>query len=69
MISITHSDPAELAEEEFLLPAGGRRMEMDWECVGRAFYVHRTSEFYRIVEECIGVEVFMSIWIGFYFKD
>ena len=37
MISMMHSDPAEPAEEEFPLPAGGRRMEMDWECVGRAF--------------------------------
>jgi hypothetical protein len=32
-------------------------------------YVYRTSDFYRVVEECIGVEAFMSIWIDFYFKD
>jgi hypothetical protein len=31
--------------------------------------VHSTDEFYRAVEEGIGVEAFMSIWIDFYFKD
>ena len=98
MISITHADPAAIAEEEFLIPAGGRRMEMDWQCVAHAFdeaaaalawdveirltperqhalilfseeqvelLVRTTTEFYRLIEERIGIEQFMSIWIDF----
>ena len=37
MVSITHADTAELADEEVRLPAGGRWMEMDWDCVAAAF--------------------------------
>jgi hypothetical protein len=101
MISITHADPTTVAEEEFLIPAGGRRMEMDWDCVARAFQAaneavgwdaditltperqhalvrfprgraeqvgESTIEFYRAIEERIGVERFMSIWIDFLSK-
>lgn len=102
MVSITHADAGELADEEVRIPAGGRWMEMDWDRVAAAFQaaneevgwdaeivltperqhalvlfprdrsdavVHGTDEFYRAVEEGIGVEAFMSIWIDFYFKD
>jgi hypothetical protein len=103
MISVIHADADELieAEEEFLIPAGGRRMEMDWERVTAAFqsavdrlgwdadleirpekqYVMvcfrrgdpeaiagAIGEFYRDVEESIGMETFMSIWIDYSFK-
>ena len=101
MVSITHADVAELADEEILIPAGGRRMEMDWDCVARAFQaanekvgwdadivltperqhalvrfpreraVHvgnTTFEFYCEIEDRIGVEAFMSIWIDFLSK-
>jgi hypothetical protein len=40
MISVIHatSDLAADADDDFYrIPAGGRRMEMDWELVGRAF--------------------------------
>ncbi|HSU13441.1 hypothetical protein [Longimicrobium sp.] len=37
MVSITHADIDELTEDEVRIPAGGRWMEMDWECVARAF--------------------------------
>jgi len=37
MVSITHADLDELADEEVLIPAGGRRMEMDWDGVAAAF--------------------------------
>ena len=98
MISIMHADPAVPTDDDILIPAGGRRMEMDSECVVRAFdgaaaalgwdvdirvtperqhalilfseeqidlLVRTTSEFYQLVEEAIGVEQFMSIWIDF----
>lgn len=101
MISITHADPAVFADEDFLIPAGGRRMEMDWDCVARAFQCaneevgwdadialtperqhalvrfprgraaqvgETTLEFYRAIEERIGTERFMSIWIDFLSK-
>jgi hypothetical protein len=102
MVSITHADVDELTDDEVRIPAGGRWMEMDWDCVARAFdraaqqlgwnveirltperqhalvlfpraqsdiFVHRTDDFYRAVEDRIGVEAFMSIWIDFYFRD
>lgn len=37
MVSITHAEADELAQEEIQIPAGGRWMEMDWDCVARAF--------------------------------
>jgi hypothetical protein len=37
MVSITHVDPAGLTEENILIPYGGCRMEMDWDCIARAF--------------------------------
>ena len=102
MVIVTHADIDELADEEIMIPAGGRWMEMDWECVARAFQAANekvgwdadivltperqhalvlfprgrsnlvadtTGDFYRAVEERLGVERFMSIWIDFYFKD
>jgi hypothetical protein len=103
MISVIHTPADELVDEDdFLIPAGGRRMEMDWECVTAAFQaaverlgwdadleirpekqyvmvrypadrldltVRTTGEFYRFVEDRIGVERFMSIWIDFLPKD
>jgi hypothetical protein len=105
MISVIHSPAALSTEEEddfYRIPAGGRRMEMDWERVTTAFqsavdrlgwdadleirpekqYVmvryprHRVKltaktmgDFYRLVEEQIGVEQFMSIWIDYLPKD
>jgi len=103
MISVIHTPADELGAEddEFLIPAGGRRMEMDWECVTAAFqsaverlgwdadleirpekqYVmvryprdrvqlsaQTMGDFYRLVEEQIGVEQFMSIWIDYFPK-
>src|SRR3982751_1477107 len=98
MVSITHADADELTKDEVRIPAGGRWMEMDWDCVARAFdraaqrlgwdveirltperqhalvlfpsdqveLVGTTmGEFYNLVEEQIGVERFMSIWIDF----
>ena len=100
MISVIHAAADEAAEqdEDFLIPAGGRRMEMDWERVAAAFqsaverlgwdadleirpekqYVmvryrrHQVKltaqtmgDFYHLVEEQIGVEQFMSIWIDY----
>jgi hypothetical protein len=100
MISVIHTpvdEPVE-TEDDFLIPAGGRRMEMDWERVTAAFqsaverlgwdadleirpekqYVmvryrrHQVKltaqtmgDFYHLVEEQIGVEQFMSIWIDY----
>jgi hypothetical protein len=90
-----------LTEDEVRIPAGGRWMEMDRDCVARAFdraaqqlgwdveirltperqhalvlfpraqsdiFVHRMHDFYRAVEERIGLDAFMSIWIDFYFR-
>jgi hypothetical protein len=37
MVTITHTDVHELADEEVRIPAGGRWMEMDWELVAAAF--------------------------------
>ena len=37
MVSITHVDPAGLTEDDILIPYGGCRMEMDWDCIARAF--------------------------------
>jgi len=39
MISVIHAAADELVEQDddFLIPAGGRRMEMDWERVTAAF--------------------------------
>jgi hypothetical protein len=37
MVSITHAAIDELTEDEVRIPAGGRWMEMDWDCVARAF--------------------------------
>jgi|GEM_PF-2428481 hypothetical protein len=100
MISVIHTSPDERVgeDEEFLIPAGGRRMEMDWKRVTAAFqraverlgwdadlevrperqYVllrvprarwkrvaRTTSDFYSLVEDAIGTEPFMSIWIDF----
>ena len=100
MISVIHAAPGRLVDQDddFLIPAGGRRMEMDWERVTAAFqsaverlgwdadleirpekqYVmvrvpkarwklvsETTSDFYSIVEDAIGMESFMSIWIDF----
>jgi hypothetical protein len=102
MVSITHADADELTEDEVRIPAGGRWMEMDWDCVARAFQAasdsvgwdadivltperqhalvlfprqhgdlvaHSMDPFYDAVEEQIGVERFMSIWIDYGFKD
>jgi hypothetical protein len=103
MISVIHAATDELIEQDddFLIPAGGRRMEMDWELVTAAFqsavdrlgwdaglevrpekqYVMvrfrgggpaaiaaAMGEFYDLVEEAIGTETFMSIWIDYSFK-
>ncbi|HVG43376.1 MAG TPA: hypothetical protein VM890_01560 [Longimicrobium sp.] len=102
MISVIHSPPEAVTEDDFYqIPAGGRRMEMDWERVTAAFqsavarlgwdadleirpekqYVMvrfrggapaaiaaATSEFYCDLEESIGAETFMSIWIDYSFK-
>ncbi|HSU13437.1 hypothetical protein [Longimicrobium sp.] len=98
MVSITHADIDELTDDEVRIPAGGRWMGMDWECVARAFdgaaeqlgwdveirltperqhalvlfpsgqvdlLAATTDAFYRLVEEQIGAERFMSIWIDF----
>ena len=100
MISVIHTPVGEQVAEDddFLIPAGGRRMEMDWERVAAAFQsaverlgwdadleIHperqyvmvrvakgdwprvtdTTSEFYALVEDAIGMEEFMSIWIDF----
>jgi hypothetical protein len=44
MVSITHADIDELTEDEVRIPAGGRWMEMDWECVHRhGLHVRRSS--------------------------
>jgi|SRR3954462_2351523 hypothetical protein len=102
MVSITHADADGLIKDEVRIPAGGRWMEMDWDCVARAFeaanrkvgwdadivltparqhalvlfpraqsdiFVHRTNDFYQGIEDRLGVEAFMSIWIDFNFKD
>jgi hypothetical protein len=104
MISVVHAEPEASAGEDtdFPIPAGGRRMEMDWDCVAAAFqravdqlrwyadleirpekqYVmvripsdrwqqvtRTTSEFYALVEDAIGTEQFMSIWIDFASRD
>jgi hypothetical protein len=104
MISVIHASQDELIaeDEDFLIPAGGRRMEMDWESVTAAFqsavkrlgwdadleirpekqYVmvryprHQVkltaqtmSDFYHLVEEQIGQEQFMSIWIDYLPKN
>jgi hypothetical protein len=101
MVTITHADVDELADEEVRIPAGGRWMEMDWELVAAAFQAanekvgwdaeirltperqhalvmfpaeravdvgHTIAGFYAAVEEMIGVEAFMSIWIDFLSK-
>jgi len=103
MISVIHTSADELVgeDEEFLIPAGGRRMEMDWDRVTAAFRsaverlswdadleirpekqyvmvryprdgvelsVRTMGDFYRLVEEQIGVEQFMSIWIDYFPK-
>jgi len=102
MVSITHADADELTGEEVRIPAGGRWMEMDWDCVARAFQaasdqlgwdadivltperqhalvlfspddvdllVRTTDEFYDVIEDAIGVERFMSIWIDYLSKS
>ena len=103
MISVIHAAADELVDQDddFLIPAGGRRMEMDWERVTAAFQsaverlgwdadleirpekqyvmvrypddveltVQSMGDFYRSVEDAIGVEQFMSIWIDFFPKD
>jgi hypothetical protein len=102
MISVIHTPADELVDEDdFLIPAGGRRMAMDWERVAAAFqaaierlgwradleirperqYVMvrfcegrpesiaaMMDEFYDRVEESIGTDAFISIWIDFSFK-
>jgi hypothetical protein len=103
MISVIHAAADELVDQDgdFLIPAGGRRMEIDWERVTAAFQsaVERLGwdadleirpekqyvmvrfrggapaaiaaamgEFYDYVEESIGTEAFMSIWIDYSFK-
>jgi hypothetical protein len=103
MISVIHTAADERVgeDEELLIPAGGRRMEMDWDRVTAAFqcaverlgwdadleispekqYVRvrylrdrvelsaqTMGDFYRLVEERIGVEQFMSIWIDYFPK-
>ncbi|HEX6747168.1 MAG TPA: hypothetical protein VF092_07695 [Longimicrobium sp.] len=101
MVSITHADIDELADEEIMIPAGGRWMEMDWECVARAFQAanekvgwdadiiltperqhalvlfprdrtvdvgHTMGEFHVALEEAIGADAFMSIWIDYLSK-
>jgi len=100
MISVIHT-PVE-DDEDFLIPAGGRRMEMDWDEVTSAFQnavdhlgwnadleirpekqyvmvryprdairltVDGMSEFYHLVEDRLGVQRFMSIWIDFFPQD
>ena len=100
MISFAEPDPA--WNRCYRIPAGGRRMEMDWEHIARAFeaaqaqlgwdaevvltpkeqnavvlfppekaeYVGETTgEFYDLVEDEIGAERFMSIWIDFLTKE
>ena len=39
MTSVIHADADErvAADDDFLIPAGGRRMEMDWDTIGEAF--------------------------------
>jgi hypothetical protein len=104
MISVIHAPADELIgeDDDFLIPAGGRRMEMDWERVTCAFqravehvgwdadleirpekqYVMvrfrggspaaiaaAMGDFYKEVEESIGTETFMSIWIDYSFKS
>jgi hypothetical protein len=104
MISVIHASQNELIaeDEDFLIPAGGRRMEMDWERVTAAFqsaveqlgwdadleirpekqYVmvrfstgcpdviaEAMDEFYDFVEESIGSDAFMSIWVDFAFRS
>ena len=101
MVSITHADTAELADEEVRIPAGGRWMEMDWDRVAAAFQAasekvgwdadivltperqhalvlfprartvdvgHTMGEFHEVLEESIGTDAFMSIWIDFLSK-
>jgi hypothetical protein len=102
MISVIHTPADErVDEDDFLIPAGGRRMEMDWERVTAAFqsavdrlgwdadleirpekqYVRvryprdrvelsaqTMGDFYRLVEEQIGAEQFMSIWVDYFPK-
>ncbi|MFL5540810.1 MAG: hypothetical protein ACJ8J0_17595 [Longimicrobiaceae bacterium] len=103
MISVIHTPVDEQVAEDdgFLIPAGGRRMEMDWERVTAAFqsaverlgwdadleirpekqYVavryprdqveltaQTMGDFYHLVEEQLGVEQFMSIWIDYFPK-
>jgi hypothetical protein len=102
MISVIHAPTDEKVKAcDYPFPAGGRRMEMDWDCVAAAFQsaidrlgwdadlevrperqyvmvrfssgcahsVARTmDEFYDDVEESIGTDAFMSIWIDFSFK-
>jgi len=100
MISVIHTlvDEQVGEDDDFLIPAGGRRMEMDWERVTAAFQTaverlgwdadleirperqfvmvrvakgcwsrvsNTTSDFYAMVEDVIGTEQFMSIWIDF----
>ena len=36
-MSITHAAPEALNDCEVRIPAGGRWMEMDWDCIARAF--------------------------------
>jgi hypothetical protein len=102
MISVIHTPVDEQVgeDDDFLIPAGGRRMEMDWERVAAAFqsaverlgwdagleirperqYVmvrfssgcpesiaERMDAFYDYVEDALGSDVFMSIWIDFSF--
>jgi hypothetical protein len=54
MISVIHTPADELVEEddEFLIPAGGRRMEMDWG--------HVTAAFQSAVE-CLGWDADLEI--------
>ena len=104
MISVIPAAADELVDDDddFLIPAGGRRMAMDWDRVTAAFQVaverlgwdadleirpekqyvmvrypregveltaRTMGDFYRVVEERIGVEQFMSIWIDFFPKN
>jgi len=103
MISVIHALEDERVDEDddCLIPAGGRRMAMDWERVTAAFQsaVERLGwdadleirpekqyvmvrfrggdpaaiaaamgEFYYDIEESVGTDTFMSIWIDFSFK-
>lgn len=76
MISMVH-DPVrdEIGEHDYPpIPAGGRRMDM----TGTASpppssppssTIDITGAFYGVVEDLLGVEQFMSIWIDFLPQD